>query len=45
MNKKGKQWCAVPGCISINIEKRHFFRFPKKRDRYDVVLLIICKYV
>lgn len=35
MNKKGKQWCAVPGCMSVNIDKkRHFFRFPKEHDRW-----------
>ncbi|XP_025262999.1 52 kDa repressor of the inhibitor of the protein kinase-like [Camponotus floridanus] len=35
MDKKTKQWCAVPGCMSfINLEKRHFFRFPKEYDRW-----------
>jgi len=44
MDKKIKQWCAVPGCMSfINLEKRHFFRFPKEYDRYDNVLIIIYK--
>ncbi|XP_077271065.1 uncharacterized protein LOC143902216 isoform X2 [Temnothorax americanus] len=33
--KKESHWCAVTGCMStINVEKRHFFLFPKEHDRW-----------
>ncbi|XP_012220912.1 52 kDa repressor of the inhibitor of the protein kinase-like isoform X2 [Linepithema humile] len=35
MNRKTNAWCAVPECMSIRDNvKRHFFIFPKERDRW-----------
>jgi len=45
IDKKGKQWCAAPGCMSLVTEKRHFFRFPKEHSRYIVLIIIYKKYI
>lgn len=35
--KRNKVWCAVPECTQrFNLLKRHFFRFPKDHDRFDM---------
>lgn len=36
-------WCAVPGCTQEfnSNEKRHFFRFPKEHNRFDIDASII----
>lgn len=37
---KRNAWCAVPECTqNFNLEEeRHFFRFPKEHDRFDIML-------
>lgn len=43
MEKKGKKWCAVLGCMGYYAEKkRHFFRFPKERNRFNYYVILIC---
>ncbi|KAL0120528.1 hypothetical protein PUN28_008330 [Cardiocondyla obscurior] len=35
MDGPNTRWCSAPGCMmNIKIMKRHFFRFPKERDRW-----------
>ncbi|XP_050452299.1 uncharacterized protein LOC126851958 [Cataglyphis hispanica] len=35
MNETSTRWCFAPGCmLNIKIAKRHFFRFPKERERW-----------
>lgn len=44
MNIKRNPSCAVPKCThNINVEKRHFFRFPKEHNRLNITLYFLNK--
>ncbi|XP_071578170.1 52 kDa repressor of the inhibitor of the protein kinase-like, partial [Temnothorax nylanderi] len=35
MTSKNTHWCAAPNCmLAVNLEKRHYFRFPKEHQRW-----------